>query len=138
MGEPARTSYDPRMSLDLAVIACGLAAGICHPLAEPAAHSAAVRLTASSPARVRLAVRDVPRGWIASFCTPRTCSPFRTTLTLPSGSTTLQISFIPVTDAPQPLRALHLVASSATGHAEQICRLERTIVCTGQPPSPRS
>lgn len=91
--------------LSVAVLACALAAGTCHPVADPGARSFAVRVTAPAGSVVRLRARDVPRGWIASFCTPRVCSPFHVSLPVRGGSATIQLSYVPETANAAPLRA---------------------------------
>jgi hypothetical protein len=67
--------------------------------------SYAVRVTAPAGSVVRLSARDVPRGWIASFCTPRVCSPFRVTLPLRTGTGTIQLSYVRAVAGAAPLRA---------------------------------
>jgi hypothetical protein len=81
------------MPVGLAILSCALAAGTCHAAADPGVRSYAVRVTAPAGSLVRLTARDVPRGWIASFCTPRVCSPFRVTLPLRTGTGTIQLSY---------------------------------------------
>lgn len=45
---------------------------------------------------VRLTTGPLPKDWIASFCTPRICAPFKTTLVLPPGGTaTIEFQLIP-------------------------------------------
>jgi hypothetical protein len=83
------------MALGLAVLSCALAAGTCHAAADPGVRSYAVRITAPAGSTVRLEARDVPRGWIASFCTPRVCSPFQVRLRVRTGTAAIQLSYIP-------------------------------------------
>jgi hypothetical protein len=104
--------------LGLAILSCTLAAGTCHPVADPAAKSFAVRVDGPAGAVVRLTAQDVPRGWIASFCTAHICSPFHVSLPLREGSGTIQISFVPATRDAAPLRTLHVSASAGTGRAD--------------------
>ena len=82
------------MPLGIAIVSCALAAGTCHAAADPGVTSYAVRVTAPVRSQVRLSARDVPAGWIASFCTPRVCSPFRVTLPVRTGSASIQISYV--------------------------------------------
>jgi hypothetical protein len=106
------------MTLGLAILSCALAAGTCHTAADPGVRSYAVRVEAPAGSTVRLSALDVPRGWIASFCTPHICSPFHVSLPVRDGSGTIQISFVPsAVNAPR-LRALHVSASAASGRAD--------------------
>jgi len=104
--------------LGLAILSCALAAGTCHPVADPGAKSFAVRIDAPPGTVVRLTALDVPHGWIASFCTPRICSPFHVSLPVLSGRGTIQISFVPSTGSAPPLRALHVSAGTPAGRAD--------------------
>jgi hypothetical protein len=96
------------MTLGVSILACALAAGTCHAAADPATRSYAVRVTAPPGSTVRLAALDVPAGWIASFCTPRVCSPYRVTLPVPAGRATIQLSYVRERADARPLRAPHV------------------------------
>jgi hypothetical protein len=78
----------------VAVLSCALAAGTCHPVADPSARSYAVRVEAPAGSTVRLRADGVPNGWIASFCTPRVCSPFAVSLPVRMGSAAIQLSYV--------------------------------------------
>jgi len=92
------------MSLGLAILSCALSAGTCH-AGAPGVRAFAVRVTAPAGTLVRLSALDVPRGWSASFCTPRVCSPFRVTLPLRTGTGTIQLSYVRAVAGAAPLRA---------------------------------
>jgi hypothetical protein len=100
------------MTLGVAILACGLAAGTCHP-AAPNVRSYAVRVTAPAGSAVRLGALDLPPGWIASFCTPRVCSPSRVTLPVRTGSATIQLSYVRENARAGALRRLHVAARAA-------------------------
>ncbi|HLI97090.1 MAG TPA: hypothetical protein VKT72_13560 [Candidatus Baltobacteraceae bacterium] len=72
--------------LMLAAVTLALAPwhGTSFPTATPnaAKYKLAVRGAANQP--VRLEAGGLPRGWVASFCTPTFCSPFRYEMTLDS------------------------------------------------------
>ena len=102
------------MTLGVTILSCALAVGTCHPSADPASRLYAVRVTAPPGSGVRLSALDVPRDWIASFCTPRVCSPFHVVLPVRTGLATIQISYVPANAQTSPLRALH-VAARANG-----------------------
>jgi hypothetical protein len=104
--------------LGLAIISCAVAAGACHPVADPGAQSFAVRVSAPAGSVVRLNALDVPRGWIASFCTPHICAPFHVSLPVRSGTGTIQISYVPPAGSAVPLRALHVSASGPGGRID--------------------
>jgi hypothetical protein len=104
--------------LGLAILSCALAAGTCHPVADPGAKSFAVRVAAPAGSIVRLSALDVPRGWIASFCTPHICAPFHVSFPVRSGTGTIQISFVPTAGNARPLRALHVAASGPAGRID--------------------
>jgi hypothetical protein len=106
------------MPVALAILTCALAAGACHPSADPGTQSWAVRVTARAGESVRLTALDVPAGWIASFCTPRVCSPFRVTLALRTASGTIQLSYVRAQANAAALRTLHLAAHGPAGYAE--------------------
>jgi len=99
------------MTLGLAILACSLAAGTCHAAADPGVTSYAVRVRAPAGAIVRLSALEVPRGWIASFCTPHVCSPFHVTFRLRGDTGTIQISYVPENAGAAPLRAPHVAAT---------------------------
>jgi hypothetical protein len=82
------------MALGLAILSCALATGTCHPAADPGVTSYAVRVTAPVHSMVRLRAVGVPAGWIASFCTPRVCSPFAVSLNVPAGTASIEISYV--------------------------------------------
>jgi hypothetical protein len=104
--------------LGLAILSCALAAGTCHAVADPGAKSFAVRVDAPPGTVVRLTALEVPRGWIASFCTPRICSPSHVSLPVRSGRGTIQISFVPTTRSALPLHTLHVSAGAPGGRAD--------------------
>jgi hypothetical protein len=104
--------------LGLAILSCALAAGTCHPVADPRAKSFAVRVAAPAGTVVRLTALDVPRGWIASFCTPHICAPFHVSFPVRSGTGTIQISFVPSAGGAPSLRVLHVSASGPAGRAD--------------------
>jgi len=103
--------------LGLAILSCALAAGTCHPVAAPGAQSFAVRVDAPPGTLVRLSALDVPRGWIASFCTPRICAPFHVTFRARGERGTIQLSYVPAGAGP-PLRALHVAALGPAGRTD--------------------
>jgi hypothetical protein len=84
-----------------------------------------VRVTAPAATTVRLTARDVPRGWIASFCTPRVCSPFHVVLPARGGAGTIQISYIRSDANAAPLRVLDVGADTARDHADARARAPR-------------
>jgi len=100
------------MALGLAILSCALAAGTCHAAADPGVTSYAVRVSAPAGATVRLSALDVPRGWIASFCTPRVCSPFHVALPVRGGAGTIQLSYVRAAADARPLHVLHVAARS--------------------------
>ena len=104
--------------LGLAILTCALATGTCHPVADPAAKSFAVRVDAGAGTVVRLRALDVPRGWIASFCTPQVCSPFHVSLPLRNGSGTIQLSYVPTAERAAPLHELHVAADAPAQRAD--------------------
>lgn len=106
------------MSLGLAIVSCALAAGACHPSGAPGTQAVAVRVDAPAGSTVELRALDVPRGWIASFCTARTCTPGHTSLRLRSGAAAVGVSYIPGGANAAPLRALHLAATAAGARAD--------------------
>jgi hypothetical protein len=99
------------MTLGLAILSCALAAGTCHAGADPGVRSFAVRVYGPAGSTVRLVARDVPRGWIASFCTPRVCSPFRVLLPLHAGTGTIQLSYARTGGVAEALRTPHVTVS---------------------------
>ncbi len=99
------------MSLALAILSCALAAGTCHPSADPGVTSFAVRVGAPAGSVVRLRAVDVPRGWIASFCTPHVCSPFHVTLPVRSGTAAIQLSYVRADSHAGALRRPHVVGA---------------------------
>jgi hypothetical protein len=98
------------MSLGLAILSCALAAGTCHASADPGVREFAVRVTAPAGTRVRLSALDVPRGWLASFCTPRICSPRHVTLLVAGGRTAIQLSYARIAGPAAPLGVPHVAA----------------------------
>lgn len=99
------------MSLGLAILSCAVAAGTCHASADPGVTSYAVRVEAPAGSIVRLSALDVPRGWIASFCTPRVCSPFHVTLPVRNGTGTIQISYVRSAAHAAALRSVRVEAA---------------------------
>jgi hypothetical protein len=106
------------MPLALAIISCALAAGTCHAAASPDVRSYAVRVTAPAGAVVGLRALDVPRGWTASFCTPRVCSPQHVSLAIGAGAGLIQLSYVQTVARAEPLRVLRVAARSAAGVAD--------------------
>ncbi len=54
-----------------------------------------VAVRGSSGEAVHLAAVDVPKGYVASFCTDRVCAPFHVTLSLPaSGVQEIELQYI--------------------------------------------
>lgn len=106
------------MGLGLAILSCAVAAGTCHPAAEPGVTSYAVRVTAPADSIVRLSALDVPRGWVASFCTSHVCAPFHVSLPLHGGSGTIQLSYVRTGSGAAALRALHVAARGSAGAAD--------------------
>ena len=106
------------MTLGLTILACALAAGTCHAAADPGVHSYAVRVKAPAGSIVRLSALDVPRGWIASFCTRQVCSPFHVALPVHAGTGTIQISYVRSDERAGPLRQLHVAARGSAGRAD--------------------
>jgi hypothetical protein len=107
------------MTLGVAILACGLAVGTCH-AAGPDVRSYAVRVTAPAGSAVRLGALDLPAGWIASFCTPRACSPFRVTVPVRTGSATIQLSYVRRSERAVALRRLHVAARDAAGRSDAL------------------
>jgi hypothetical protein len=58
---------------------------------------------------VQLRAVDVPRGWIASFCTPHVCSPFHVTLPVHTGTAAIQLSYVREDGRAGALRRPHVV-----------------------------
>lgn len=61
-------------------------------------NTAKYRLVVVGPSLQAIALRatDVPKGWIASFCTDRICAPFKVTTTLPaSGVKVIEFQVVP-------------------------------------------
>jgi len=107
------------MALGLTVLSCALIAGACHPAAAPGTRSYVVRVSApATAATVRLSALEVPRGWIAWFCTASVCSPYRVTLALRAGVGTAQLSYAPTGAGGPRLQRLHVVARGADGTAD--------------------
>ena len=71
----------------------------------PGVRSYAVRVHAPAGSVVRLSALAVPRGWIASFCTPTVCSPFHTSLRVHGGTGTIQLSYVRSDERAGPLPA---------------------------------
>lgn len=105
------------MTLGVAILSCGLAAGTCH-AGAPDVRSYAVRVTAPAGSAVRLGVLDLPAGWIASFCTPRVCSPYRVTLPVRTGSATIQLSYVRESPRAAALRRLHVAVRDGAGRSD--------------------
>jgi hypothetical protein len=105
------------MSLGLAILSCALSAGTCH-AGAPGVRAFAVRVTAPAGTLVRLSALDVPRGWSASFCTPRVCSPRRVTVPVRGGGAAIQLSYAPIGSAAAPLHALHVAARSGAARSD--------------------
>jgi hypothetical protein len=99
------------MSLGLAILSCAVAAGTCHASADPGVTSYAVQVQAPAGSVVRLSALDVPRGWIASFCTPRVCSPFHVALPVRAGTGTIQISYVRSDAGAKALRTIRVGAT---------------------------
>jgi hypothetical protein len=99
------------MTLGLAILSCALAVGTCHAGADPGVKSYAVRVHGPAGSIARLVALDVPRGWIASFCTPRVCSPFHVRLPLHAGTATIQLSYARTGAVAAALRPPHVAVS---------------------------
>lgn len=99
------------MTLGLAILSCALAAGTCHPSADPGVRSFAVRVHGPAQSTAHLVAVGVPRGWIASFCTARVCSPFRVALPLHAGTATIQLSYARTGAAAGPAPTPHVEAT---------------------------
>jgi hypothetical protein len=67
---------------------------------------------------VRLRALDVPRGWIASFCTLHVCSPFHVTLPVRTGAAAIQLSCVREDARAGALQRLHVAAGSAGQRAD--------------------
>jgi hypothetical protein len=106
------------MSLGLAILSCALAAGTCHAAADPGVTSFAVRVGAPAGSVVQLRAVDVPRGWIASFCTPHVCSPFHVTLPVHAGTAAIQLSYVREDARAGALHRLHVIAGSSGERAD--------------------
>jgi hypothetical protein len=106
------------MTLGVAILSCALAAGTCHAAADPQTRSYAVRVIAPPGSGVQLAALDVPPGWLASFCTPRVCSPGRVVLPVRTGSATIQVSYVRESAPAAPLRTLHVAARAAGARSD--------------------
>lgn len=106
------------MTLGLAILSCTLAGATCHGSADPGVTSYAVRVDAPAGSIVRLSAVDVPRGWIASFCTPHVCSPFHVSLPVNAGTGTIQLSYVRSDERARPLRSLHVAARGPGGRAD--------------------
>lgn len=111
--------------LGLAILSCALVTGTCHPVADPGAKSFAVRVHAPAGGVVHLRALEVPRGWIASFCTPRICSPNQVSLPVRGGTGAIQISYVPTDSGAAPLRVLHVAAGGPGVRADARRSLER-------------
>ena len=70
------------LTLAIITLALGPWRGPSLPTASPAAEK--YKLTVRGPADGQVALRatGLPKGWVASFCTSTTCSPFRYTMEL--------------------------------------------------------
>lgn len=56
-------------------------------------------VTGTAGRTIALHTSDVPKGWVASFCTDRVCAPFRTTVVVPnSGVKIIEFQLVPPTD----------------------------------------
>jgi hypothetical protein len=106
------------MPLALAILSCALAAGTCHAAASPDVHAYAVRVTAPAGSVVRLRALDVPRGWTASFCTPRVCSPQHVSLAIGAGVGAIQLSYVRTAAQAEPLRILRVTGRTAAAVAD--------------------
>jgi hypothetical protein len=106
------------MTVGLAILSCALAGATCHAAADPGVTSYAVRVHAPAGSIVRLSAVDVPRGWIASFCTPSVCSPFHVSLPVHAGTGTIQLSYVRSDERARVLRSLHVTAGGSAGRAD--------------------
>lgn len=81
-------------------------------------HNFALHVTARSGATIRLRATGVPKTWLVSFCTGRTCSLQRTPITLLRGERSIEISYIAKTpDAPPPA-FVHVTAKDGVHRTE--------------------
>lgn len=84
------------------------------PTANPDAYQYRLTVRGMPNGSVDLEASGLARGWIASFCTDRICSPFRVTLPL-SSSGEGRIEFQVIRDDDSAPRKTHVVVRTADG-----------------------
>ena len=82
----------------------------------------ALHVFAPRGATIRLKALDVPKGWIASFCTTRVCAPFGVTMTLARGRDTIELQFIKNYTSAKPPTNVHIIAIGAGAKTELLAR----------------
>lgn len=78
----------------------------------------ALHVTGRSAATIHLRATDVPKSWLVSFCTGRTCSLQHTTVTLLRGERSIEISYIPKTPGAPPPAFVHITATDRVHRTE--------------------
>jgi hypothetical protein len=83
-----------------------------------------VTVSAAPGTRVNLAASGLPQNWTGSWCTPRVCAPFRTTLDIPaSGHASVEFQIIAPDDtAAHQHPPAHLRASDGASVATAVVR----------------
>jgi hypothetical protein len=102
------------VSLVMTTLALSPWTGKTLPTANPDAVQYRLTVHGEPNATVKLQATGVARGWIASFCTDRVCSPFRASLPL-SGSGNGTMEFALIRDDDSAPRKTHVVVSSDDG-----------------------
>ena len=88
--------------------------GKVSPIANPEARQYRLTVHGAPNATVNLQAKGLARGWIASFCTDRICSPFQVTMPLSSaGDGTIEFQVIRDDDSAP--RKTHVVVRSDDG-----------------------
>ena len=83
----------------------------------PASRAYVLRITGTPGDTVRAEASGVPRGWVASFCTPKVCAPFRVSLQLPSDGTSVsELHIIPSTHGAHSSARIRIEARDARSH----------------------
>jgi hypothetical protein len=83
------------------------------------------KLTVSGDAGrdVKLRSGPLPKNWIASFCTPRVCAPFKTTITLPAAGTyVIEFQLVPPDGNVKHKVGVTVLADDGTSRATAIAR----------------
>ncbi|GAC1430799.1 MAG: hypothetical protein NVSMB5_24950 [Candidatus Velthaea sp.] len=81
-------------------------------------HNFALHISGRPGATIDLRASDVPTSWLVSFCTGRTCSLRHTTVTLPRGERSVEISYIPKTPGARPPALVHVTAKDGIHRTE--------------------